>query len=329
MENPGIIAAFWLLSAITVGSALAVFLSRNLIHAVVFLVLSFLGMAGLFLVLSADFIAVAQILIYAGAISILMVFAVMLTPLSARDNSNSLYVLPGVLLGRFIFDVIRYKRSLTVRNIQLALGKKRTPRQCRTIARRCYGFFGGLVFEILAMTRISVHRLNDFVVLENPGVLESAFQRRKGIVLVSGHIGHWELMGGALSLSGHSLAMYVGRQHNHIADRILNRLREEMGTQTFPKGAALRGIMKALKAGRIVAMLTDQHSVHRQHYIRFFGEPVSTAPGPASFVRRSGATLIFGWCIREGMFRYRARFQEIAYTVTDNEQHDILLISQS
>lgn len=108
MENPGIIAAFWLLSAITVGSALAVFLSRNLIHAVVFLVLSFLGMAGLFLVLSADFIAVAQILIYAGAISILMVFAVMLTPLSARDNSNSLYVLPGVLLGVLFAAVVAF-----------------------------------------------------------------------------------------------------------------------------------------------------------------------------------------------------------------------------
>jgi len=102
VESPGIIAAFWLLSAVTVGGALAVFLSRNLIHAVVFLVLSFLGMAGLFLTLSADFIAVAQILIYAGAVSILMVFAVMLTPMSARDNSNSLYVVPGVLLGAIV-----------------------------------------------------------------------------------------------------------------------------------------------------------------------------------------------------------------------------------
>lgn len=99
MDSPGIVAAFWILSAVTVGGALAVFLSRNLIHAIVFLVLAFLGVAGLFLTLSADFVAVAQVLIYAGAVSILMVFAVMLTPLAARDNANSLYVVPGVLLG--------------------------------------------------------------------------------------------------------------------------------------------------------------------------------------------------------------------------------------
>jgi NADH-quinone oxidoreductase subunit J len=62
-------------------------------------VLSFLGMAGLFVTLSADFIAVAQVLIYAGAISVLLVFAVMLTPFGDRNNANSLFVLPGVLIG--------------------------------------------------------------------------------------------------------------------------------------------------------------------------------------------------------------------------------------
>ncbi|MSQ41948.1 MAG: NADH-quinone oxidoreductase subunit J [Dehalococcoidia bacterium] len=108
MDSPGVVAAFWVLSALTVGSALAVFLSRNLIHAVVFLVASFLGMAGLFITLSADFIAVAQMLIYAGAVSILMVFAVMLTPLAARDNANSLFVLPGVALGAAFAAVVGY-----------------------------------------------------------------------------------------------------------------------------------------------------------------------------------------------------------------------------
>lgn len=102
MESLGIIGAFWLLAGVTVGSSLAVFVVRNLLHAVVFLVLAFVGMAGLFLTLSADFLAVAQLLIYAGAISVLMVFAIMLTPMANRDNANSLYVLPaGAFAGAF------------------------------------------------------------------------------------------------------------------------------------------------------------------------------------------------------------------------------------
>ena len=106
MESPGIIVAFWLLSGIAVLAALGVFLARNLIHAVALLVLSFVATAGLFVTLSADFIAVAQVLIYAGAIPVLMVFAVMLTPLASRDNGNSLYVVPGVALGLAFAGVV-------------------------------------------------------------------------------------------------------------------------------------------------------------------------------------------------------------------------------
>lgn len=108
MESTGIIVGFWLLSALTVGSSLLVFISRNLLHAVLFLVLSFLGMAGLFVTLSADFIAAAQVLIYAGAISVLLVFAVMLTPYASRDNANSLFVLPGVLIGLAFAAVVGF-----------------------------------------------------------------------------------------------------------------------------------------------------------------------------------------------------------------------------
>ncbi len=99
MDNIGVIGAFYTLAGVTVLSSLAVFAVRNLLHAVVFLVLAFVGMAGLFITLSADFLAVAQVLIYAGAVAILLVFAVMLTPLADRNNANSLFVLPGVAVG--------------------------------------------------------------------------------------------------------------------------------------------------------------------------------------------------------------------------------------
>ena len=106
MESTGVVVAFYVLSGLTILSALSVFLMRNMVHSLVFLVSVFLGMAGLFVTLSADFIAVAQILIYAGAISVLLVFAVMLTPLASRDNANSLYVGPGVILGGAIAAIV-------------------------------------------------------------------------------------------------------------------------------------------------------------------------------------------------------------------------------
>lgn len=79
-----------------------VVLVRNLLHAVLFLILSFVGAAGLYVTLSADFVAVAQVLIYAGAISVLMVFAVMLTPRAGRDNGENQLRLPALVLSGLV-----------------------------------------------------------------------------------------------------------------------------------------------------------------------------------------------------------------------------------
>lgn len=98
MSDVGFHLAFWSLSAITVGSALMIIISRNLIHAVIFLILSFIGVAGLFLTLSADFLAVVQILVYVGAIAVLMLFAILLTPRAARDNSETSMRYPAAIL---------------------------------------------------------------------------------------------------------------------------------------------------------------------------------------------------------------------------------------
>lgn len=98
MDDTGTVAAFWVLAVITVGSAVGTAAVRNLIHAVVFLVISFTGIAGLYITLSADFLAVTQVLIYVGAISILMLFAIMLTPRGERGNQEGFLRLPAALL---------------------------------------------------------------------------------------------------------------------------------------------------------------------------------------------------------------------------------------
>ena len=73
------VTAFWILAAIAVIGALVAVKKRNLVHGVFALLVIFAGLAGLFLLLLAEFIAVVQILVYAGAVGILILFAIMLT----------------------------------------------------------------------------------------------------------------------------------------------------------------------------------------------------------------------------------------------------------
>ena len=99
---------FWSLGALAVLAALGIVLTQNLLHAVLFLILSFIAVAGLFLTLSADFVAVAQVLIYAGAVGVLIVFAIMLTPSGERRNADTAFFGPGFILGGLITTVMGF-----------------------------------------------------------------------------------------------------------------------------------------------------------------------------------------------------------------------------
>jgi len=87
------IVFFAILSVITLGAALMVVTSRNLLHSALWLIVSFFGIAGVFILLQAEFLAVVQVLIYIGAIAMLIIFAIMLTrrimdPQQPRFNSQ-------------------------------------------------------------------------------------------------------------------------------------------------------------------------------------------------------------------------------------------------
>jgi len=102
MEDTGTVVAFWILAAITVGAAIGVASVRNLIHSVGLLIVTFAGLAGLYITLSADFIAVVQVLIYIGAIVILIIFAIVLTPRAGRLNQEGLMLLPALVLAALV-----------------------------------------------------------------------------------------------------------------------------------------------------------------------------------------------------------------------------------
>lgn len=106
IDDNGIVVAFWVLSATTLACALSIVIVRNMVHAVLFLALTFVGVAGLYVVLSADFVAVVQVLIYAGAVGVLMTFAIMLTPAADRTNSETPFAWPAAAIAALLFGVI-------------------------------------------------------------------------------------------------------------------------------------------------------------------------------------------------------------------------------
>ena len=89
---------FILLAVLTLGGGLGVVVTRNVVHAALFLLLSLVAVAGVYLILLAEFLALVQVLIYGGAIIIVLLFAIMLTRTSEypRISDNRQWPLAAV-----------------------------------------------------------------------------------------------------------------------------------------------------------------------------------------------------------------------------------------
>ncbi len=111
MQIPG----FLLLAVLVAGSALGVILLRNPIHSALFLTVNLAGVAALYLLLQAQFLALIQVIVYAGAIAVLFVFAIMvLIPGKEETGPDPLHAqrwLAVPLAGVLLLEVLLILRS--------------------------------------------------------------------------------------------------------------------------------------------------------------------------------------------------------------------------
>ena len=108
------VVTFWGLAVLLVGSALAVVLTKNLFHSVLYLALSLVATAGVFLALDAEFLAAVQLLLYAGGVVTIVVFAIVVTErlVGDRITQTSRHVVTGlVLAGALLLGVLRFLRG--------------------------------------------------------------------------------------------------------------------------------------------------------------------------------------------------------------------------
>ena len=95
----GQVIAFWIFAVAIIGAALGVVLLKNVFRAAVLLITCFFGVAGIFILLNADFLAAMQILIYVGAISILVILAIMLTREVAFGSPSNKFQIPALIIA--------------------------------------------------------------------------------------------------------------------------------------------------------------------------------------------------------------------------------------
>lgn len=216
----------------------------------------------------------------------------------------------GAALGRLAWWPLGIRRRLVESQIRASFPEKDDAWVRRT-ARAAYAHLGreGIaMLRVSALDREAVVRRTE---VEGMDAFLDALARGRGLVLVTGHFGNWEIGGAALAARGVPLDVIAQRQSNPLFDRDIVAARERLGLRVIDRGRAPKLALRALREGRVAAFVSDQDARRSGVFVPFFGRPASTHRGAALFALRAGVPLFLGTALRRSDGTYRVRLEEI------------------
>jgi KDO2-lipid IV(A) lauroyltransferase len=240
----------------------------------------------------------------------------------ARLLAEMLALLVYALMGRL--------RRVGVRNLEMALPDL-PARARKKILRGVYRHLGWQLVEFCRMPRYTPENTRDWLRTEGLEHYLAARDRGKGVLIVTGHLGAWELSSFYHSLMGHPMGMVIRRLDNRRLDAFVNGIRCMHGNTVLHKDDFGRGLLTAMRVGGTVGILMDTNMTPPQGaFVKFFGMEACTATGLAHVARKTGAAVLPGFMLWErAEQRYVLRFgPEIEVPCTDDAAADIVAATQ-
>ena len=235
----------------------------------------------------------------------------------------------GDIIAFLGFSVLRIRRKVTLDNLKNSFKDKYSEKEYRGIGFRAYRNFAYSMIEYGMFPKFKRKGLGDLVTVEGEENLRMALEGGHGAVLITGHFGSWELMGAYLADRGWPIDYLVGEQHNLLVNNLMNRYRTMFGIGLIELGVAAKGVFKAVRGGRMVAMLSDQDAGSDGTIVTFLGRPASTPKGPAAFALRTGAPQVCGFIIRQGKSHKIVLEKDIGFKQSGDKETDIRDLTQA
>lgn len=247
---------------------------------------------------------------------------------------ESLKLLPrggAIFLGKQIARVAYHLhgrlRRVGLRNLALAMPELSLS-QRRAIVKGVFVNLGRLLGEFSQfpkITRQNIPRLVEYDGFEN---YERASKRGRGVLMLTGHVGAWELCAFAQGAYEYPLSFLVRPLDNPRLDQLISRYRELSGNRTIDKNRAVRPVIEALRSGRDVGLLIDVNTLPDQGvFCDFFGIPACSTTGLAVFALRTEAPVVPGFLIwDERLKKHRLCFEpEIPLIRTGDFKEEVVL----
>ncbi len=217
----------------------------------------------------------------------------------------------GLKLSNIFFIILTRRKQIAVDNLRQAFPEK-SDSDILMIAKKAFQNFGITIAELLWSPRLTPDLIDQLVKYKNLDLLFNRYKEGKGVLMLSGHFGNWELFALATGfVSKIPCTIIVKTQTNLLVDKIINEHRTLFGNKVVPMELAVGKILGSLSKGGVVAMIADQSAPKESVFVNFFGKQVATFQGPALFGLRTGAAMLMGIIIRKPDFSYDAIIEEI------------------
>jgi KDO2-lipid IV(A) lauroyltransferase len=181
------------------------------------------------------------------------------------------------------------------------------------------------------MTRYTAENTRGWMRTEGLDHYLAAQARGKGVLIVTGHLGAWELSSFYHSLMGHPMGMVIRRLDNRWLDEYVNGIRCLHGNRVLSKDDFGRGLLTAMRQGETVGILMDTNMTPPQgEFVEFFGQQACTGTGLAHIALKTGAAVLPGFMLWEkAERRYVLHFgPELVFARTGDAQADIVAATQ-
>ena len=221
-------------------------------------------------------------------------------------------------------------RRVGERNLRMALPELSSNAR-KKILRRVYIHLAWQLVEFCRMTRYTRENTRDWMRTEGLEHYVAGQSRGKGVLIITGHLGAWELSSFYHSLMGNPMGMLIRRLDNRRLDDYVNRIRCMHGNFVLSKDDFGRGLLTAMHTGGTVGILMDTNMTPPQgEFVKFFGIDACTGTGVAHIAHKTGAAVLPGFMFWEAAEqRYVLRFgPEIEMPRTANRAADILAGTQ-
>ena len=235
----------------------------------------------------------------------------------------------GNAFGGFMYSVVGLRKKLVLQNLRNSFPEK-SEIDIDTIALASYRNLFTAYFEILYLDKLSENDIRNAISFPDAWKIPSLLQRGKGLIILTGHYGNWELCALAVPvIVPEKYTVVVQKQRNPYVNDFMTDMRSRFGTKLIVMERALRESLRALFNNESVALIANQSGPESGIYAEFFGRPASTHQGPAVFQVRSGAPMILVVLIREGLGKFRIEMEEIdTQNLTGSNEEKMKQITQ-